>query len=344
VNLRLLWVIVPLALAAAYVAAVVIVNRMVLPNPKLSRFVQAREKLAAPETITLCTWNMGYAGLGEESDFLSDGGRHVLPPSRVTVEKNLAGIKSVLREVQADIFLFQEVAQPGLLTYGVDMQHGVEAEFPGFARSFLPDAETRLLPRRYSVHHGTEVFSRYPVEKLGADLLPGESRSLLGILRKTYGIQRFEIAGGMRRWSIMTVHLAAFDDDAAMRKQQLKQVIETAEREYKSGAHVIVGGDWNLRLTATRFPDRTDPKFLFWVHDFPQEALPQGWHLAFDPKTPSVRTNYQPYQAGVNYVTIIDGFLVSPNVKIVSVAGRDTGFRFSDHQPVVLQAAMADDP
>jgi hypothetical protein len=174
-SLRLLWIAVPLALVAAYAAAVVIVNAIVLPNPKPSRFVQAREKLAAPETITLCTWNMGYAGLGEESDFLSDGGRHVLPPSRGTVGKNLAGIKSVLREIQADVFLFQEVAQPGLLTYGVDMQRGVEEEFPGFARSFLPDAVTKLLPRRYSVHHGTEVFSRYPAGKLKADLCPARA-------------------------------------------------------------------------------------------------------------------------------------------------------------------------
>jgi 3'-phosphoadenosine 5'-phosphosulfate sulfotransferase (PAPS reductase)/FAD synthetase len=37
---------------------------------------------------------MGDSGLGEESDFLSDGGSHLLAPSRRAVEKNLAGIKT----------------------------------------------------------------------------------------------------------------------------------------------------------------------------------------------------------------------------------------------------------
>lgn len=232
------------------------------------------------------------------------------------------------------------MARPGLLTYGVNMQGAVEAQFPGYARSFLPDAETKLLPKRWSIHHGTEVFSRYAMDKLGADLMPGESRAFLGILRKTYSIHHFELPAGKGRWAIMTVHLAAFDDDATVRKQQLRQVIATAEREYRAGAHVIIGGDWNLRLTATAFPNRTDPKFLFWVHDFPKEVLPPGWHLAMDPKTPSVRTNYAPYRAGENYTTIIDGFLLSPNVTVLEIETRDTGFRYTDHQPVVLTAAM----
>lgn len=340
-SLRYLWIAVPVALVAAYAAAVVITNRMIMPNPKVSRVVKAAEKSPAPETLTFCIWNLGYAGLGEESDFYSDGGSHLLPPSRKTVEKNVAGIRTVLKSITADVYLFQEVAQPGLLTYGVDLQGSLESAFPGYARSFLPDAQTRLLPKRYAIHHGTEVFSRYPMEKLGADLLPGESRAFFGVMRKTYSIHHFELPGGKGRWAIMTVHLAAFDDDATTRKRQLRQVIETAERAYRSGAHVIVGGDWNLKMTDTRFPNRTDPKFLFWVHDFPKEVVPPGWHMAFDPATPSVRTNYAPYRAGENYTTIIDAYLISPNVTVLGVKTTDTGFRFTDHQPVVLTATMS---
>jgi endonuclease/exonuclease/phosphatase family metal-dependent hydrolase len=339
-SIRLIWIAVPLALAAAYAGAVFVVNRMALPAPKVSRVLSAQNPHKAPVVLTLCTWNIGYGGLGEESDFLSDGGTHLLPPSRRTVEKNLGGIKTVLKGIDADVYLFQEIAQPGLLTYGVDVQRGVEEEFPGFARAFLPDAVTRMLPSRYSVHHGLEAFSRYPIGHPEADLLQGENRSFFGLLRMTYGIARFEMNGenGVR-WSIMTTHLAAFDDGAEARKVQLKQVIDRAVREYTHGAHVVVGGDWNLRMADTHFPNHTDKKYLFWVHDFPKGILPPGWRMVFDAKVPSVRTNYQPYRAGDNYVTVIDAFLVSPNVKVVGVEGVATGFRFADHQPVLLKVA-----
>jgi hypothetical protein len=41
--------------------------------------------------------------------------------------------------------------------------------------------------------------------------------------------------------------------------------------------------------------------------------------------------------AGENYVTTIDGFVVSPNVAVESVRGFDLGFEYTDHQPVRLR-------
>ncbi len=36
----------------------------------------------------------------------------------------------------------------------------------------------------------------------------------------------------------------------------------------------------------------------------------------------------------MNYTSVIDGFLVSPNVEIASVKTLDLGFAHSDHNPV----------
>ena len=58
---------------------------------------------------------------------------------------------------------------------------------------------------------------------------------------------------------------------------------------------------------------------LFWVHDFPRDTLRPGWRIAIDPAVPTTRTNEQPYTAGVNYTTIIDGFIASPNVTVEAV-------------------------
>jgi endonuclease/exonuclease/phosphatase family metal-dependent hydrolase len=107
-----------------------------------------------------------------------------------------------------------------------------------------------------------------------------------------------------------------------------------AQREYQSGRHVVLGGDWNFQIAETNFPSTTDARFLFWLFPFPQDALPPGWRIAADPSIASVRTNERPYVAGENYTTVIDGFIVSPNVAIESVHGFDLGFQNSDHQPV----------
>jgi hypothetical protein len=114
-------------------------------------------------------------------------------------------------------------------------------------------------------------------------------------------------------------------------------VLAWAQREYESGRHVVLGGDWNLQLADTNFPHTTEERFLFWLFPFPHEALPEGWRIAADASIPSVRTNHKPYVAGENYVTTIDGYIVSPNVAVEAVNGLDLGFANTDHQPVHLR-------
>ena len=59
-----------------------------------------------------------------------------------------------------------------------------------------------------------------------------------------------------------------------------------------------------------------------------------SWRIAADPGTASVRTNERPYRRGENYTTVIDGFIVSPNVSASDVSILDTKYAFSDHMPV----------
>ena len=53
-----------------------------------------------------------------------------------------------------------------------------------------------------------------------------------------------------------------------------------------------------------------------------------------DPTRPTNRTLEQPYRAGVNYTSVIDGLLVSPNVEVLGVETVDLEFAHSDHNPV----------
>ena len=50
---------------------------------------------------------------------------------------------------------------------------------------------------------------------------------------------------------------------------------------------------------------------------------------------PSCRNADGPYHEG-QYVLTVDGFLVSPNVAVSEAKVIDTGFKFSDHNPVEM--------
>ena len=95
-----------------------------------------------------------------------------------------------------------------------------------------------------------------------------------------------------------------------------------------------------MRLVETRFPHSTQDKHLFWIADLPPDNFPEGWRVAADERVPSVRTLHESYVRGVNYTCVVDGFILSPNIRQISVDAIDLEFRYSDHQPVVLVAEL----
>ncbi len=292
----------------------------------------------AQQPITVMNWNLGYAGLGEESDFVMDGGTNLYPPSRAVVEKNLAGIQSVITTNPADIYLFQEVAKPDQLNLGVNVLEGVDAVLVGRDRLFSTDFDTWFIPRSWALHHGLGSYAGINTDPPQVYRLPNQEERLGGVIRRQYHFseRRFTDRDGVK-WAVINVHLAAYDQGGEVRNAQLDALLGHVQALYAQGWHVVVGGDWNMQLTPTDFPHTTDDEYLTWLHPFPTDHLQEGWTLGFDPTVPTVRSNERPYRADENFTTIIDGFLVSPNVKIQSVRTLNLGFAYSDHQPQIAE-------
>jgi endonuclease/exonuclease/phosphatase family metal-dependent hydrolase len=325
------------AAAAIYVVAFVYVNHQVSARAEDLHRATSPDLAEAGDTLDILIWNIGYGGLGAGSDFFADGGESTFPPSRRAVRDNVAGIESFLISQQdADVVLIQELARAGPVNYWIDARARVEHALRDRDVVVFADFRTRLLPWPLHMNHGQGIYSQARVESADVVALPAEDGGFLGV-RRRYASPLVRLAGD-QNWTIASVHLAAFDDDAAVRTRQLRELMAWAVSEYESGRRVVIGGDWNLQLAETDFPHTTDERFLFWLFPFPQDALPEGWRIAADAEIPSVRTNHQAYVPGENYVTTIDGFIVSPNVDIVDVHGFDLGFAHADHQPVHLRA------
>ena len=71
-----------------------------------------------------------------------------------------------------------------------------------------------------------------------------------------------------------------------------------------------------------------------------ESSLPEGWQFAWDTDSPTCRLLNEPYNAETTQHYIIDGFIVSPNVEILSVETVEEEFFNSDHNPVLLEAKL----
>ncbi len=294
----------------------------------------ASREAAASDMLTVTTWNVGYGGMGAESDFIFDLGEQRRPLSGDLVDKNLKAIQQELSTLDSDVFLIQEAAPPSWITYGRDILGGLTATLDGYEWSFGPDINTRGLPGPFHVQVGNTTYSRIALSGFERRGLPLEPTFEYGVFRKGYRMHIARI-DAEQQWVIINIHLSTFDsEDDDVRGAQVAALMEFAQSEYALGNHVVIGGDWNLRLANSDFPHTSDERFLFWVRDFPQGAVPPGWTWAVDQQTPTVRGAHQPYVAGENFTLIIDGFLVSPNVQVRDVTTRDLDFQHTDHHPV----------
>ena len=70
--------------------------------------------------LRIVTFNTGYGALGEDADFFMDGGESVTPESEEYIKSNMLGIEKILKKVDADIILLQEVDTDSKRSYGLN--------------------------------------------------------------------------------------------------------------------------------------------------------------------------------------------------------------------------------
>ncbi|MCB0486043.1 MAG: hypothetical protein KDC47_07605 [Flavobacteriaceae bacterium] len=288
--------------------------------------------------LSILTWNLGYAGLGKESNFIVDGGWRLFPPSKKIVEKNLIGIKTFIASNPSDVILFQEITKCSPLNFWVKMLDLINASLKEYESSFECDMYSRYLPSLLKPIHGSAIYSKYSIKESEKVILSQPLNTRLTFIEKLNHLHYVLIFDPIsdKKLIIGNIHLPAFDRDAELRFQQLNKIMDFARQKHQEGFTVIIGGDWNLKLSNKEFAHETPEKYLFWIHDFPYSHLPKDWSLTYDPKTPTVRTNQRRYTEGINFRTIIDGFLCSPNVKILDIDTADLSFQYTDHHPVKL--------
>lgn len=287
--------------------------------------------------LTVLTWNLGYSGLGAEAEFVADGGKRLRVANRDLPGRWKAMISQFLASRTEDALLLQEVARPSWANHRTDLFSDLCGHFPGRPHRYAH--EVRLpLPFGCGNEIGCVTFSSHRLGgRFETKRLPGHGRDY--VRQYPALLLRFDHAGAAI--TLVNAHLSAFDDGARLRARQLAALLAIGAAECAAGRHVVIGADFNYELAPPPRPHTTDMKHMAWLHSFPPRALPDGWRIACDPAVPTFRSADKPYRAGENYCGVIDGFIVSPGLEVVKVAGFDLDFAASDHNPVALTVRAA---
>lgn len=316
------------------------------PKERINQFTgQASYGLPDSSAFELLIWNIGYAGLDASMDFFYDGGAQ-MRPSEEGVNSNLAGIRSTLKPFQSyDFILLQEVDINSKRSYHINQMELISEDFSGFQSFSGINYKVSFIPVPLSnpmgqVKSGLLSLSIHAPATVDRYSFPGNyswPKSLF-MLDRCFLVQRHPLKNG-KELLIINTHNSAYDD-GSLRTQQMDYLRDFLLTEYDKGNYLVVGGDWNQTPNGI-LPELPGYNFdtdnlTFIEKDYPAKA----WTWAYDTTLPTNRRLSVPYTQDSSLTTIIDCYLLSPNLSVEEVETINMEFLHSDHQPVRLKARL----
>jgi|AntRauTorckE5430_2_1112549.scaffolds.fasta_scaffold00118_15 endonuclease/exonuclease/phosphatase family metal-dependent hydrolase len=317
----------------------------------------AAEVVMTDSIVRLITWNVGYGGIGDKDFFFYNqpSGFWWTKPGTVRMSRERIGVNVTGQEITikgnpADIYLLQEVDTSARRSHYVNQLAVARSSRKDYAAYFATNFKSQRVPIPLFQpwdHYGYVVgglvnLSRYQPVTAERIQLDGE----FGWPTKLFQLDRCAlrqvttVADG-KELAVYNVHLSAYDEAGTVRGQQMAQLKALAEADYAAGRYVIIGGDWNQLPPGFNWfgmnPTVKVTQLPFAIsHDF----MTPDWQYAFDPTTATNRTSGAAYDPVRTRKNVIDFFLLSPNLRIKMIKGIEQGFRYSDHQPVYLEAEL----
>ncbi|MEX1189757.1 MAG: endonuclease/exonuclease/phosphatase family protein [Bacteroidia bacterium] len=303
------------------------------------------------DTLTLLIWNVGYGGLGAEMDFFNDGGKGTRPDEDL-YSKYLSGIKNMVNSQSdsTDFILIQEVDRDSKRSYNVDQVKEIAGTAAGFSYAFALNYDVKFVPVPFGLPYT-------PYGKTYGGLMSLSKVSPVSATRVQYpggfswptGIYMLDRCALEFRYTtpwgwdliIVNTHNTAYDATGEIKKVEMEFIKERYEAEVKRGNKVIVGGDWN------QVPPSWDSKHFnsqmpngYTPQAISEDMLPDGFSVWFDPTYATNRSNDKAYNSESTYTTLIDYFITSPGIEVLSVKTINDDFKYSDHQPVRLKVVV----
>lgn len=351
-------------LVCAYVIYVAVQYYRIEDNFELSIEGSSDKKVMQGEEYSLVSYNLGFGAYSPEYTFFMDEGvmldgtetegKYAKGLNKEDVQKNVDGQISVAKELDADFYFFQEVDRKADRSYKINMLESMRAAFPSHLSTYAENFHTADLMYPFSDPIGKSVSGILTLSKYGVTSAVRRSFPITdGFPDKYFDLDRcfsvhcLPVQGSDKQLVLINLHMSAYDEGGKIRAKQLEMLNTILSLERVKGNYVLAGGDFNHCLIADKFNSDSEALTYFeskqqvpeWVKNsiLHSDEITDGYSISADINASTCRGADIPYEKGVNYSTVIDGFIVSDNIEVIAEGTVDTDYAYSDHNPVQIR-------
>ena len=304
-------------------------------------------KVTTDNEYTIGTYNVGFGAYTPDYSFFMDGGKYSRCFSRQSGIDAINGAADLAKSGNPDFMLFQEVDRDSTRSYHVNQEQLINKKFDGYFQNFAVNYDSAYLFYPFNEpigksYSGIDVYSKYQITSALRRSFPiSTSFSKFLDLDRCYSVSRVNVDNG-KELIIYAVHMSAYGNSDEIRKAQTTMLFNDMKSEIDKGNYVICGGDFNHDL---KLAEDDSVEYESWAYPFPRSQMPKGLSFAmdqlskdkYDSLADSNRNDDTEYKPGKTFTCILDGFIISDNVEMTDYTIKDTGFLYSDHQPVFMK-------
>lgn len=311
------------------------------------------EKVKIGEDYDAVSWNIGFGAYESDYGFFMDGGTESWAWSKERLHANMEKIADLLQQQNAQFMTLQEVDTDATRTYHANEYAMLQERLSSrhYDDLYVCNYDSPFLMYPLTQPHGKSVsgiatFSQFGVRSAERVELPVEHGLMkLLDLDRCYSKSYIPVENG-KELVLYNTHLSAYTSDGQIATQQLEMLLQDMQGEYEAGNYVICGGDFNKDLLgdSSQYFGKCEKEYT-WAQPLP-EGIFDGTNLKLvapldeENPVPSGRNADGPYHKG-QFVLTIDGFVVSDNVEVTGSDVIDTGFAYSDHNPIHMSFKLA---
>lgn len=311
--------------------------------------------LSTGRPYTALSYNIGFGAYGPDYSFFMDSGvmadgtpvtgKYGKALSRQSVLDHTEGALDAVKQQDTDFVLLQEVDVKAHRSYKVNQVKYIQENMPQYSSVFANNFHSAYLLYPFNDPHGAVdagllTLSRAQIKEAVRRSYPVDNSFFVKFtdLDRCFAVHRVPVENG-KELVLINSHMSAYDKGGLIRVQQLQLLNSVMQQEYEKGNYVIVGGDFNHALgeeAATAFMGQQ--QFPAWVSLLTEDELCTGFSMQLAEnqlEVPTCRAADMPWQPGVNFATVVDGFILSDNIR-ATAQNVDTDFAYSDHNPVRL--------
>ena len=338
-------------------------DNQVLQVEEISQNTEAGNELTTEKNYSALTYNIGFGAYTPDFSFFMDGGKSSWAKSKDSVKETIKGAGELVASKDPDFALVQEIDLDATRSYHVNEYSILKENIPAYNCVFAQNYDSAFLFYPFTQPHGKSkaglaLFSKYPITGSMRRSFPiSTSFTKFFDLDRCYSISRVPVDNG-KELVIFELHMSAYGNSDAIREGQIRMLSEDMQKEYEAGNYVICGGDFNHDLkaadtqskasdadnnTQTGSEDSAEPES--WAYPFPRSELPEHFSFCLDQLSEDEKNNLwnsarnadMEYVPGETYTVTLDGFIISDNVECTKYENVNTGYSYSDHDPVYME-------